>query len=230
MGCSVQNGLLRIALVLCVGALLFAARPTPAHAASANPDGAGGIAQNAPTMPHHMGTAVPILMYHYVRVNPVARDKEGADLSVTPQHFAQQMNLLYSSGFHTITLDDLTGAILWGENLPPNPVILTFDDGYEDLYTVAYPILEQYGFKATSFVITGRVGKGGYLTWDEMRGMEASGLVQFESHTVSHVEMTAVPLARAQRELANSKATLEKQLGMTVRYFCYPSGRYDPSV
>src|SRR5207253_7977146 len=130
-----------------------------------------------------------ILMYHYVRVNPRASDRLGADLSVTPAHFAAQMKWLAANGFHTVTLDDLTAAIVEGEPLPSRPVILTFDDGYEDFYTAAYPILEEYRFKATSFVITGKVGWGGYLTWDQMRKMQASGLVQFESHTVNHVQL-----------------------------------------
>ena len=169
-------------------------------------------------------------MYHYIRVNPNPRDKFGADLSVRPAMFAQQMNLLAADGFHTMSIDDLAAAILNGAPLPGHPIILTFDDGYEDFYTAAFPILSKYHLSATSFVITGKVGWGGYLTWDQMRTMQATGLVQFESHTVHHVEMTGISLARAQRELIDSKAALEQQLGTHVDVFCYPSGRHNERI
>lgn len=173
---------------------------------------------------------VPILMYHYIRVNPDPHDRVGADLSVTPEDFAQQMQLLAARGFHTISLDELAAAILTGAALPDRPIVLTFDDGYEDFYTSAYPILKEYHLDATSFVITGKVGWKGYLTWDQMREMQASGLVQFESHTVDHVAMSQVSLSQAQYELIASKSALEKQLDARVDIFCYPSGRYDSQV
>ncbi len=173
---------------------------------------------------------VPILMYHYIRVNPNPQDRFGADLSVTPQHFAQQMALLHANGFHTVTLDDLVAAIEQDAPLPSKPIILTFDDGYADFYSAAYPVLKEFGFKATSFVITGKAGRQGYLTWDEMGQMQASGLTQFESHTVDHVEMNRVSLAKAQYDLTQSKSDLQKHLGTRVSYFCFPSGRFNTAV
>lgn len=173
---------------------------------------------------------VPILMYHYVRVNPVARDRIGADLSVTPQHFAQQMAFLASHGFHTITLDDLMGAIYNQESLPSRPVILTFDDGYEDFYTDAYPVMRQYGFKSTSFIITGFVGTRRYMSWAQIVKLHSEGLVSFEDHTVDHSDMGRMSAARANIEMARSKASLESLLGTPVRYIAYPSGHYDAAV
>jgi peptidoglycan/xylan/chitin deacetylase (PgdA/CDA1 family) len=173
---------------------------------------------------------VPILMYHYIRANPNRHDTLGADLSVTPQHFAAQMALLVAAGYQTITLDDLVAALREDRPLPPHPVILTFDDGYADFYTTAYPILARYGLRATSFVITGRVGRPGYLTWDEMRTMQAGGLVQFESHTVDHVELNRVSRLKAEYELDASRAALEQHLGVPIEFFCYPSGRYNAAV
>lgn len=169
---------------------------------------------------------VPILMYHYIRVNPFARDRAGADLSVSPEHFAQQMALLAAEGFHTVTLDDLMAAIFNGTRLPSMPIILTFDDGYEDFYTAALPVLEKYSFRATSFIITGKVGRGNYMTWQQIKQIEAGGLVQFESHTVDHADMGHMSIARAHNEMLASKVTLERQLGVPVDYFCYPAGHY----
>jgi peptidoglycan/xylan/chitin deacetylase (PgdA/CDA1 family) len=195
--------------------------------AAADPYGALAAASSAPAS---RIVRVPILMYHYIRVNPNPHDKVGADLSVPPEQFALQMQMLASNGFHTITVDDLVAAISDGGPLPYHPIILTFDDGYEDFYTAAYPVLKRYGFMADSFIITGRAGYKGYLTWDQMRQMQAGGLVQFESHTVDHVEMNHISLARAQHELVDSKATLEQELGRRVDIFCYPSGRYNAQV
>ena len=187
-----------------------------------------------PARPHApLGPAtvqVPILMYHYIRVNPNRHDTLGADLSVTPQHFAAQMALLVAAGYRTITLDDLVAALRDGRPLPPHPVILTFDDGYADFYSSAYPILARDGLRATSFVITGRVDRPGYLTWGQMRTMEAGGLVQFESHTVDHVELPYVSLVKAEYELNASRAALEQHLGVPIDFFCYPSGRYNAQV
>jgi peptidoglycan/xylan/chitin deacetylase (PgdA/CDA1 family) len=208
----------RYALIACLWTVLLFASQVASPDAAAAPTAIGGAVR------------VPILMYHYIRVNPVARDRAGADLSVAPRDFVQEMQLLASTGFHTVSLDDLTAALVSGRALPPKPVVLTFDDGYEDFYTAAYSVLRADGFRATSFVITGLVGAPGYLTWSQMREMEASGLVQFESHTVHHMEMTRLSIPQAQRELLESKWTLEMQLGVPVRYFCYPSGRYNARI
>ncbi len=173
---------------------------------------------------------VPILMYHYVRIVTDPRDRAGRDLSVTPLHFAQQMDLLHRQGFHTITLDDLLFAIVDGEQLPSNPVVLTFDDGYEDFYTTAFPILQRYGLQSTSFIITGKVGWPDYMSWDQLRKLQSTGLVQFESHTVDHLDMGHMSRIRAQYEMLTSKITLEQQLHTRVDYLCYPSGHYDAAV
>ena len=212
-----MTGILRAPVVVCVlGLILLCSVACPAHASASS----GGA---------HI-VRVPILMYHYIRVNPNPRDRVGADLSVTPDNFAQQMRLLAAKGFHTVSMDELATAILTGAPLPSHPIALTFDDGYEDFYAAAFPILKRYGFDATSFIITGKVGWKGYLTWDQMREMQATGLVQFESHTVDHVTMNRISRARADYELRASKSALEKHLGSHVDVFCYPSGRYNIAV
>jgi peptidoglycan/xylan/chitin deacetylase (PgdA/CDA1 family) len=169
-------------------------------------------------------------MYHYIRINPVAGDAIGADLSVPPMSFARQMMLLDEKHYNTITFDDLCSALLNGTSLPPNPIILTFDDGYEDFYTNAFPILQKLQMRATSFIITRKAGWDGYMSWDQMREIQQSGLVQFESHTVNHYELNAISLPNAQRELVDSKNTLEVELGTPVKYLSYPSGRFNSAV
>lgn len=173
---------------------------------------------------------VPILMYHYVRINPIARDLVGADLSVEPQSFAREMLMLSKAGMHTITFDDLYAALTQGQELPSHPVILTFDDGYEDFYTAAFPVLQALQMKATSFIITGKAGWKGYMTWDQMREIDRSGLVDFESHTVNHVELSKISPSKAEQEMIDSKHMLETELGKPVRYLAYPSGRFNSTV
>ena len=214
---------LRVSLGLALAALVVGLPAAPA-AASATAAPVRAVAGSAGAV------QVPVLMYHYIRVNPIASDRYGADLSVTPAHFAAQMRLLATHGFHPISLQQLADAFLYGTALPSRPVVLSFDDGYADFYTAAYPILQAWGFRATSFIITGKVGWGGYLTWAQMRQMQASGLIDFESHTVNHVELGLIALSRAQYEMQTSKAVLEAQLGRPIRFLCYPSGSYSYAV
>src|SRR5262245_20632003 len=105
---------------------------------------------------------VPILMYHYISANPRApADPLRTRLSVPPAQFAQQLAYLHRAGYTTITLDDLVDALHLHATLPSKPVILTFDDGYQDFYTNAYPLLRRYRDKATIYIITRNVGTPG---------------------------------------------------------------------
>jgi peptidoglycan/xylan/chitin deacetylase (PgdA/CDA1 family) len=172
---------------------------------------------------------VPILMYHYIRVNPNPGDALGFALSVMPGDFAAQMGWLAANGYHTVDLQDLVTYFETGRSLPSRPVVLTFDDGYEDFYTAAYPVLRAYGFTAVAYVITGLLGAGGYLTADQLVQLDAGG-IEIGAHTVSHPDLTRLPAAEVQREVADSKAMLEGLLRHPVLDFCYPSGKTSPAV
>src|SRR5215472_14828611 len=172
---------------------------------------------------------VPILMYHYIRVNPDPRDVLGFNLSVTPADFAQQMDWLAAAGYNPIDFDDLRGYLLGHGGLPANPVILTFDDGYRDMYTTAYPILRAHHFKAVSYVVSGFVNSPVNLTAAQVLEMDANG-IEIGAHTVSHADLTALSAANLQHEVADSKASLEALVGHPVLDFCYPSGRFDDRV
>src|SRR5206468_1637418 len=98
---------------------------------------------------------IPILLYHYISANPDApADVVRTRLSVPPDAFAAQLAYLARAGYTTITLDDLVAILHDGAAPPPKPVVLTFDDGYADFYANAYPLLTQYGDKATIYVIS----------------------------------------------------------------------------
>ncbi|HZW83635.1 MAG TPA: polysaccharide deacetylase family protein, partial [Candidatus Deferrimicrobium sp.] len=162
---------------------------------------------------------VPILMYHSIA------DLPGNNLGVPPGKFAEQMNFLHKAGFTTITPDQLLNAYIGTGKLPSSPILLTFDDGYPDNYYVAFPILKQYGFTATFFVITGDVDHG-MLTWSQLKEMQDYGM-SIQSHTVSHPDLRNLSDLCLRKQLADSKASIEAKLNTVVKFFCYPSGKYN---
>jgi peptidoglycan/xylan/chitin deacetylase (PgdA/CDA1 family) len=173
---------------------------------------------------------VPILYYHYIRsIAPTPQNLLGFSLSIPPGLFAEQMALLHVEGAHTITLSMLMAALAGQAALPPHPVVLTFDDGYADFATAAEPVLAQYGFVATDFVVSGFIGRRSYMTAAQVLAMDAAGLV-IGSHTVHHINLAAVSLAKARAEIDGGKAALEQLLGHPVLDFAYPYGGFDAAV
>ena len=167
----------------------------------------------------------PIMMYHHVS-NVIPTDVLGMSLTVKNTLFQQQLAYLKQHHYHSITFNQLFDALYFGGPLPLHPIILTFDDGYKDVFTFAYPLLKEYGFTGTFNIISGYVQSPGYLSWGDIRGMLIGGM-QIASHTVHHYSMgplVAYAPTEAQYELQHSKATLQQQLGMTIQQFCYPSG------
>lgn len=171
----------------------------------------------------------PILMYHYIRENPDSNDTLGASLSVTPADFAAQLDWLVNNGFKTITLDELVAG-LKGKNVSmAKPVILTFDDGYADFYTTAYPELVKRNMRATVYMISGKVddSENRYLKSSQLNEMARSGLITVGSHTISHINFKTASPANATQEAVQSKKDLEKITGKPVIHFSYPSGQFD---
>jgi len=183
----------------------------------------------SPTATAPAGSGVPILMYHYIRVNPVPTDRIGFGLSVTPADFAAQMRYLSEHGFHAVTVAQVREHVLHNAPLPDHPVAITFDDGYDDAYTVARPILEEYHFTATFFIITGFVGQPRYMTWSQIIALDHEHY-EIGSHTEHHVGLPNVSAPTRQLELAGSRAALEAHLGHPVVDFCYPSGEVNPTT
>jgi peptidoglycan/xylan/chitin deacetylase (PgdA/CDA1 family) len=183
-----------------------------------------------PIVPFGRATVrVPILMYHYIRINPVPGDQLGYNLSVTPNDFRAQLDWLASNGYHPIDFNDLRAYYDGRQPLPSRPVIITLDDGYKDLYTTAYPIIRTHGFKAVAYIVFGFLGAPNNVTADQVREMDRNG-IQIGAHTVSHVDLTKTSASGLQHEVADSRTGLEWLVGHPVLDFCYPSGRYDARV
>lgn len=172
---------------------------------------------------------VPILMYHYLRVNPDFNDRLGFALSVTPSDFAAQMDWLERNGYHPITFDDLNRYLSGQRGLPARPVILTFDDGYADFYTTALPILRAHDFAAVAYVVSGFIGQSAYMTAGQIVDADRTG-VEIGAHTVNHINLANQSPDGMRFQLTASKEALEHLLGHPVRSLCYPSGRFSPAV
>ena len=171
---------------------------------------------------------IPVLNYHQIN------DTEKNALTVNTEQFEAQMKYLADHGYTTITPADMLDAWEGGAELPEKPVIITFDDGYLDNYNHAFPVLEKYHLKATIFLISDYVGTyPNYLTWSDIQDMDESGLIDFESHTLSHEELTKAPsLDEAKHQLTGSKEAIEWNMGSGkhVRFIADPCGEYNDDI
>lgn len=171
---------------------------------------------------------VPILMYHYVSELPADADAIRRDLTVSPQQFEAQLTFLREAGYTGVTLEDVLLHLATGQPLPAKPIVLTFDDGYADAYTNVFPLLKKHGFPGTFALITGFIDEGrpGHLTWEQAAEMQAAGM-EIIAHSVNHPDLRTLGASALQAEVQGSREAIEAHLGKPVRFFCYPSGRYD---
>jgi peptidoglycan/xylan/chitin deacetylase (PgdA/CDA1 family) len=177
----------------------------------------------------------PILLYH-----KIDRRMEWGGTWNTPRQFEKQLKSIKDEGYSVVPLEDLVETQLPITN-HKLPISITFDDGYENIYHYAYPILKEYGLTATVFLITGFVGKENswdvnmgwrrfrHLSWEEIHEMKGDGIT-FGSHTVTHRDLTKLPIDEVRMELSESKRFLEEKIGEEVRYLSYPFGRYTDEI
>lgn len=161
-----------------------------------------------------------ILEYH--KVNDVDKD----EYTITVEEFKKQLSYLREQGYTTISLMDFIRAKKYHEQLPPKPIILTFDDGYEDNYTNVMPILQSYGMKGTVFVVSNLVGRKGYLTWQQLKKMQNEN-IELGCHTANHIPLTKLSEKRMYEEIHLSKLLMEWKGLKTIYFFSYPSGKYN---
>lgn len=171
---------------------------------------------------------IPVLCYHQFSPGAAARNQ----LAVSAQGFEQQLAYLASNGFRVIPLTELETIVSRKLPMPDKTVVLTIDDGYRSIYTIAYPLLKKYNFPATVFLYTDFVGGSAALSWQQLKEMQDSGLVDIQSHTKTHASLAmspedatqAVYQARVRSEISDAERTLERHLGSKPRYLSYPYG------
>ncbi|APC40442.1 polysaccharide deacetylase family protein [Clostridium estertheticum] len=167
---------------------------------------------------------IPILMYH-----SISYEKENI-LRVPKEKFRNQMKYLKDNNYTTLTLDELYSYMKTGKDLPSKPIVITFDDGYKDNYTNAYPILKKFKLKATIFVITNTIDhEKDYLTSAEIKLMDSNN-IRIESHTSSHEHLDQISYVDNLNTMKTSKIKLEKILNKKIDYIAYPYGGYTPNT
>jgi len=215
-----------------VAALAALALTVTTAETAAVPDASrGGCRLQLPARLPDRSLAVPILMYHRINVVSADTPRESRGLTVHPHDFARQMGWLHDHGYTSITQRDLWDALLCGRRLPRRPILITFDDGYRDVFFHASPVLRRLGFRATAYVVSGRISAGdpSFLTWPLLRALERRG-IEIGSHTVAHRDLTSLPDAALLDDLRRSRRTLERRLGHPVPWLAYPFGRNDARV
>ncbi len=173
---------------------------------------------------------IPILMYHYVEYVQDKGDTIRQSLDITPYAFEHQIITLVNAGYTFITAGELGEMFDGKRDIPVKPILLTFDDGYRDFYTDAYPIIKKYRIKATAYIISGFIGYRNYMTDTQLQTIGSGGLVEIGAHTVHHVSLKHAPREEIQKELCESKTALETLIGIPVVSFAYPNGAYDENA
>jgi peptidoglycan/xylan/chitin deacetylase (PgdA/CDA1 family) len=161
-----------------------------------------------------------ILMYHYINnTADQANDPIGFNLTIAPSMLDQQITALEKLGYHSITVSDAIAGK--GSN---RSVALTFDDGYEDFYTNAFPILKQHNWTATVYIISGRIGDN-YMTEQQIRELHNYG-IEVGAHTIHHIDLSKASQSIQKFEIERSKRVIEAIIDAPVKTFAYPSGKY----
>lgn len=169
---------------------------------------------------------VSILMYHMIG------DIPGNDAVMTEKNLRMQMQYLKDNGYHPITMQELYDYVSKGAALPEKPVCITFDDGYHDSYTIVYPMMKEFNFPWTLFLITDDVGKSyNRMTWEELKEMAESNTVTIANHTLSHPQLHNLPSRKEkENEIIGAQKALKYRLNIDNEWIAYPYGDYDEEV
>jgi peptidoglycan/xylan/chitin deacetylase (PgdA/CDA1 family) len=215
----------------------------PRRVEAAGPEGMrefkaeGGEVRRQPSQQPAGAMSFPILMYH--RVAPEGREAT-ARWRLHPDAFEEQLSYLHEQGYTSIDFEQWRVASDRRYPIPPNSVMITFDDGYADFVDHAHPLLAKYDFQATVFVVTDLVGRSNrwdeaygeeleLMGWKQLRGLLRAGL-QIGSHSSGHRPLVSLSATELAQDLCRSRLRFHENLGFPVRSVCYPYGLHDASV
>ena len=167
---------------------------------------------------------VPIILYHRIAISPI-----NSQYYVPPEKFDEEMKLLHDWGYTTITTELLIKAINEGADLPPRPILITFDDGHLNNYTTAFPIMKKYGFTGVLYIVANYMGADQYMNADQIKEMASAGW-EVGSHSVNHLDLTSLEPERQRYEVVDSRTILEEKLGVPILTIAYPFGISNSSV
>lgn len=174
--------------------------------------------ENIPITSDNIG--VPVLYYHSVSENSIN------DVTITPEKLKEQLNYINDNNYVTITMRELYSHIENNTPIPQKSIIITFDDGYMNNYTEAFPILKDLNMTATIFCVGNSLDGSYYLSEDAIKEMSDYG-IDIESHTVNHLHLDTLSYDQQLSEIRNSKNILEKITGKEVLALAYPFGDYN---
>jgi peptidoglycan/xylan/chitin deacetylase (PgdA/CDA1 family) len=178
---------------------------------------------------HGTEPAAPVLMYHVIAAPPPGARFPG--LYVPAAEFAAQVAALAVAGFHAVTLDQLEAH--WQHDVPlpaGRPIVLTFDNGYRSQYTRALPILHRLHWRGDlNLQLSGLPPSQGGLSQTQVRRLVAAGW-ELDSQTFSHPDLTTLNPAQLHYQVAVARTVIQRRYHVPADWFCYPSGRYNPTV
>ncbi|MDQ3180906.1 MAG: polysaccharide deacetylase family protein [Acidobacteriota bacterium] len=178
---------------------------------------------------------IPVLTYHSI-------DESSSVISTGAATFRGQMKFLKEADFNVISLSNLIKNFSENKKLPAKTIVLTFDDGFQNFYATAFPVLAECGFTATVFLVADHCEKyndwdgnlptielSRLMTWNEIKELHHHG-IEFGAHSLTHPDLTKIPLEQVRRELGESKTVIEDKLGSAVETFAYPYGKFNAAV
>lgn len=169
---------------------------------------------------------LPILMYHYVEYVTDKRDTIRQKMAVNPADFEHQIKSFKDAGYTFHFMHEIPDIISGRTPYDPKAVFLTFDDGYEDFYMVAYPILKKYGAKSTAYIVYDFIDRYNYMKEDQIKTLVKEGLVEIASHTLDHMDLKGASTESATLEIVQSKEKLSEKFGIPITSFAYPFGSF----
>ena len=174
-------------------------------------------------------------MYH-------ALEPDNSVIAVSPAIFSRQMRWLHDNHYRTLSLSTLTQYLDQKQALPPRSVVITFDDGFESVYSHAFPILSEYNFSATIFLVSDYCGGQNnwpnqpalvppqrLMRWSQIQEMDRHG-IEFGGHTLSHPWLNRLTVNQVVLEVQESKAAIEDKLGHAIEHFAYPYGQFNDVI
>lgn len=163
---------------------------------------------------------IPVVYFH--SVDP----SEANEVIISPDKLKQELQYIKDSGYTTLTMTEVYNYLINNKPIPEKSILITFDDGYMDNYTNAFPILKELNMKATIFLISGGIDNGYYLSTDQIKEMSNYG-IDFQSHTVNHKYLDELSYQEQLKEVTESREAIKKITKKDVIAIAYPYGNYN---